>query len=245
MLFRILKLFGLDVPGRIEAATSSLEGRAERLIDRLTELAHEAVLLAILGVAALVAALAATAAGLLAIYRLTAEAYGDYVGLGAVAGLLIAVTLILAALMVARMRNLEAPKVATISPPRDAEESRSAAEEYPIPTSTFAAPASTLTENAPAVEAVSSPPNAPASVRDLIEPLTYILSDVIRIPTLGNPYIDQFLGKLRGAAHSNAEETVHRAANMIRFGSRLDLVFVLGGTAAIAWLVTRNARPRR
>jgi hypothetical protein len=49
---------------------------------------REAVLLAILGVAALVTALMAAAAELIAIYRLTAEAYGDYAGLGVVAAIL-------------------------------------------------------------------------------------------------------------------------------------------------------------
>src|ERR1700740_2353276 len=102
MLFKILKLFGLDVPGRIEAATSSLEWRAERLIDRLRDLAQQVVLLGVLGIAALIASLAAAAAGLAAIYRLTAEAYGDYAGLGAVAAILIVATLILVALMIAK-----------------------------------------------------------------------------------------------------------------------------------------------
>jgi hypothetical protein len=177
------------VPGRIEAATSNLEWRAERLIDRLRELAQEAGLLAVLGIAALVAALTAAAVGLVAIYRLTAEAYGDYAGLGAVAAILIGVALILVALMVARVRSLEAPKVTTTAPASDAEVSqarRPAAEESAVPKvppATFAAPTSAFAEDVPAVESVPSPPYAPASADDLIEPLTYILSDVIRIPT--------------------------------------------------------------
>jgi uncharacterized membrane protein len=250
MLFKILKLFGFDVPGRMEAVTANLEGRVERVIDRLKELAQEAVLLAILGVAALVTALMAAAAGLIAVYRLSAETYGDYAGLGVVAGILIVLTLILVALMIATVRRLEAAQVTTISPGRVAEASeahRLAEENDTIPTApaaTSAAPATTFNEGVPSVEAVASPLASPASAGDLIEPLTYILSDVIRIPTFGNTYVDEFVDKLRGAARSNAEDTVQRAASVVRFGRRLDLLFVLGGTAAIAWLVTRNAQPR-
>jgi uncharacterized membrane protein len=239
------------VSARVEAATASLEGRVDRVIDRLGDLAQGAVLLAILGIAALVTALMAAAAGLIAVYRLTADAYGDYAGLGVVAAILIAVTLILLALMIARVRGLEAPKVTAISPASDArashERSAAAVPAIPVPVasaSTFAAPVSTFDEDVPAVEAAALPLHAPASAGDLIEPLTYILSDVVRIPTFVNSSVDQIIDKLRGAAHSNAEETVHRAANVVRFGSRLDLVFVLGGTAAVAWLVTRNAQPR-
>ena len=120
MLFRILKLFGLDVPARVEAAPASLEGRVDRVIDCVGDLAQGAVLLAILGIAALVTTLMAAAAGLVAVYRLTADAYGDYAGLGVVAAILVAVTLILLALMIAKVRSLEAPKVTTISPTSDA-----------------------------------------------------------------------------------------------------------------------------
>jgi uncharacterized membrane protein len=240
MLFKILKLFGLDVPSRVEAATASLEVRVDRVIDRLRDLAQGAVLLAVLGVAALISALMAAAAGLFAVYRLTADAYGEYAGLGVVAAILITATVVLLAVMIAKVRSLEAPKVTTLSPTNDERVSDarlSAAAEPQIPDPTFE-------ENVPAVEAIALP-HAPASAGDLIEPLTYILSDVIRIPTLGNPFVDQFLDKLRGAAHDNAEDTVHRAANVVRFGSRLDLLAVLGGTAAFAWLVTRNAQMRR
>jgi hypothetical protein len=248
MLFRVLKLFGFDVPGRMEAATANLEGRVERVIDRLKELAQEAVLLAILGVAALVTALMAAAAGLIAVYRLSAETYGDYAGLGVVAGVLIVLTLILVALMIATVRRLKTTQVTTISPDKvaDAPEAHlSAGEEHTIPTApAAAAPPATFNEDVPTVEAVASPLESPASAGDLIEPLTYILSDVIRIPTLGNPYVDEFIDKLRSTARCNAEDTVQRAASVVRFGSRLDLLFVLGGTAAVAWLVTRNAQPR-
>jgi hypothetical protein len=32
---------------------------------------------------------------------------------------------------------------------------------------------------------------------------------------------------------------------VVRFGNRLELIFVLGGTATVAWLLTRNAQLRR
>jgi hypothetical protein len=40
MLFRILRLFGLDVPAKIEAAKASLELRVERASERAKEVAQ-------------------------------------------------------------------------------------------------------------------------------------------------------------------------------------------------------------
>lgn len=245
MLFRILKLFGLDVPARIEAVTANLEYRLERVIGRLSDVAQQAVLLVILGAAAVLTALMAVTAGLVAIYRLTADAYGDYAGLSAVAAILIVVTLILVALMMASVQSLTAAKMTTISPTSDAGASaaRGSVPAGPaIPVS--AAPASVFNEEVSAFDAAAFPLDAPPSASDLIEPLTYILSDVIKFPTFGKVSVDQFIDKLRVAARTNADETVHRAANVVRYGSRIDLVFVLGGTAAVAWLVTRNASSR-
>jgi hypothetical protein len=54
MLFKILKVFGLDVPAKIEAAKSSLELRVERATDRIKEVAEEAVVIAVLSALAIV-----------------------------------------------------------------------------------------------------------------------------------------------------------------------------------------------
>jgi hypothetical protein len=234
MLFKILKLFGLDLGARIEAAKASLELRLERATDHIKDFARCAVLIAILGFAALITSMMAATAGLIAVYRLTADVYGDYAGLGAVAGILIAVTIVLIALIIARARELDAPTMPTVSAGSSAPtlqlRGSAAADE---------APAARRPELSPAVQMSS-----PASADDLVAPLAFVLSDVVKFPRVGNPAVDELIDKIRVTAHGSADEAVSRAANVIRYGNRLDLILVLSGTAAIAWLVTANTRAR-
>ena len=96
MLFKILKLFGLDIPAKIEAVKVSLELRVEQATDHVRQLAQEAAVIAALSAIAAVAAAMATGVGLIALYRWTADAYGVYAGLGAVGAILVAVTVIFA-----------------------------------------------------------------------------------------------------------------------------------------------------
>jgi hypothetical protein len=234
MLFKILKLFGLDLGARIEAAKASLELRLERATDHIKDVARGAVLIAILGFAALITSMMAATAGLVAVYRLTADVYGDYAGLGAVAGILIAVTIVLIALIIARARELDAPTMPTIS----------AGGSAPTPQLRGSAAA----DEPPAARrpnfAHMEPMSSPASADDLVAPLAFVLSDVVKFPRVGNPAVDELIDKIRVTAHGSADEAVSRAANVIRYGNRLDLILVLSGTAAIAWLVTANTRAR-
>jgi hypothetical protein len=88
------------------------------------------------------------------------------------------------------------------------------------------------------------PSRSPAAPRDLIDPLALVLSEVIQVPTLGNPVVDDLIGKIRTTARGSADEAVYRAADVIPYARPADLILVLTGTAALAWLITRNARPR-
>jgi hypothetical protein len=88
------------------------------------------------------------------------------------------------------------------------------------------------------------PVRAPVAPRDLIDPLALVLSELIEVPKFGNLVVDDLVGKIRTTAHGSVDEAVYGAANTIRYGRPADLVLVLIGTAALAWLVTRNARLR-
>jgi len=74
MLFKILKLFGLDVPARIEAVKASLEQRIDQARDHVKSVAQQAAMIAALSATAAVAAVFAIAIGLLALYWWVAEA---------------------------------------------------------------------------------------------------------------------------------------------------------------------------
>ncbi len=241
MLLKLLKLFGLDVAAEIEAAKTSLERRAERAADRIRRIAEGAAVIAALGVLATITAIMTLTVGLIALYRLVAQAYGDYAGLGADAAILVVMTAALAAVIFAKAQRLASVRTATretgdsfTSGITELSESRSATQ----------ATQASAPPTPPPADHVLLPVRSPAAPRDLIDPLAVVLSEVIQVPRLGNPVVDDLIGKIRTTARSSAEEAVYRAADVIRRGRPADLVLVLTGTAALAWLITRNARSR-
>ena len=78
------------------------------------------------------------------------------------------------------------------------------------------------------------------SAGDLIEPLTLILSKMIKFPTVGHPLLDDLLVHLRGPVRGVAEETVERVAHAVRYGARSQLVMALGSAALIGWFLGRH-----
>jgi hypothetical protein len=84
MLFKFLKLFGLDVPAQMEAAKASLDLRLEDAKDGFTRMAVQAAVIAALFAFAAIAGAMALGVALFALYQGTAEEAGVYAGLGAV-----------------------------------------------------------------------------------------------------------------------------------------------------------------
>jgi hypothetical protein len=72
MLFNILKLFGLDVPAKLEAAKTKLELRVERATGQIRQVAQEAAVIAVLSALATIICAAAFGVGLIALYRVAA-----------------------------------------------------------------------------------------------------------------------------------------------------------------------------
>jgi hypothetical protein len=223
MLFKILKLFGLDVPAKIEAAKSTIELHVERISDRLKAVAEETAIIAALSATAAVFGVMAIGVGLIALYRWTADAYGDYAGLSVVDGLLVAIVALLALVAAVKIHSLAHSSV----------DNRNHAD-------TSQAVATTQHSR----EDASLSPTAPtgASASDLVEPLVFFLSKAVKPPTFGNPAAEELIDSLRHRAQGSAEEAIDRAANVIRYGDRLNLALVLTGTAMLAWLLTRGSR---
>jgi hypothetical protein len=228
MLFKILKLLGLDVPARIEAAKASLELRAEHVADRIKNVARETAVIAALSALAVAALAMAGGVGLIVLYRWTADAYGDYAGLGVVGGVLVAAAAVLALVIAFKARSFGARDAAD-----DAVLERAAAR------ATVAAPLSPDYPSAPPI----APTYPAASASDLMEPLAFLLSRSVRFPRFDSPVVDEFVGRLRKTAEGSADEVIDRAANVIRYGNRANLAFVLGGTAMLGWLLARNSPP--
>ena len=89
MLFKILKLFGLDVPAKIAATRTEFEHRVEEAADYAKRVTMAAAIVAAFSAVAAFLFFVAAGLGLFALYRVVAEHYGVYAGLGTVAGLLI------------------------------------------------------------------------------------------------------------------------------------------------------------
>lgn len=232
MLFRILKLLGLDVPAEIEALKAEVEFRVEQASAQAKHIAREAAVVAALSAAVSVFVGMAFVVGLIALYLWVANGHGQLVGLGVADGVLVVVALILGIAVAVRARSLSLPaKDIPRRPPRQGESARVVLNEPPlVPASDFTSYQRTAPE----------PPVASAS--DLIEPLTFLASKYFRFPTLGNPMLDDAIGHLRSAARGSADEAIGRAANVVRYGSGANQAAVLAGAAFLGWLVSHHAR---
>jgi hypothetical protein len=227
MLFKILKLFGLDVPAKVAEAKSVIEQRIEEVADYAKQVTQTAAVIAALSAVAAILAAMAVGVGLFALYRVIAESYGVNAGLGVVAGVLIAAALVL--FLIARTKGASLSKRHIFKPS--------------TPSVTAAASAPTpaiipLPVNASASAALAGAPAESAG--DLIEPLAFLLAKYVKYPTLGHPVLNEIVGKLRMSSRSTTDEAVERVADLVRHGDRTQLLTLLGGAAFVGWLLARQ-----
>jgi len=242
MLFKILKLFGLDVPAKIEAAKASLELRLQHAADHIRQEARQAAVIAVLSAFAAVAGAMAFGVGLVALYRWTADAYGPYAGLGIVAGILVAAAIALATAAVIKANSVassrsESPHHLTAGLPFDSVAAAGVLEAEGTMEEAEARPVAHTWAPANATQTVAA-----ASASELAEPLAFLLSRVVKYPSIGHPIIDEIVGNLRISAQGATGEAIEHAANVVRNGDRANLVFVLAGSAFIGWLLAHHSR---
>jgi hypothetical protein len=233
MPFKILKLFGLDVPAKVAAAKSMIEQRVEEVTDYAKQVTQTAAVIAALSAVAGVLVAMAVGVGLFALYRAVAESYGVNAGLGVVAGILIVAALIL--LLIARTKGQSLSNRHIFEPLRPlAAAAPSAAAPAVAAPSLAHAPSPASFEGVPAV-----------SAGDLIEPLAFLLRRYLKYPALGHPVLDELVGNLRNTARGTADEAVERAANLLRYGDRRQLFMLLGGAAFAGWVLARQSPDER
>jgi hypothetical protein len=226
MLFKLLKLFGLDVPAKVAAAKSVIEQRAEEMAQYAGQTVQTAAVIAALSALAGVLGAMAVGVGLYALYRVDADSYGVYAGLGVVGGVLVAAALIL--FLVARAKGESLSRRRIFKPLS------------PFPTA--------ASSSAPVVAAARPAPDyshaadeaRPEPARDLLEPLALLLPKYIKYPALGHPVLDELVENLGAAARGTADEAVERAANLVRYGDRTQLLALLGTAAVVGWLLARH-----
>jgi hypothetical protein len=230
MLFKILKLFGLDVRAEVAAVKNQIDQRVEDIADRAKHVAISSALIIALSTFAGLFLTMAIGVGLLALYHTEAETYGVNLALGIVATVLVVATLILiiGAWLLGR----------SLSPKRSSELPDSAHELQDDATPPIVVPA------APPLRVPVSAAFERESVDsagDFMEPLAFLLAKYVKFPVLGHPVLDEVVGNLRVTSPGTAEEAVERAANIVRYGDRGQLFLMLGGAAIAGWLLARQS----
>jgi hypothetical protein len=178
MFFKMLKLFGLDLPAKLAEVRTTLEERVELVKDQVTDRAQATAAIAALFGLAGMAMFAAVCVGLAALYDWIALSYGQFYGYAAV----VAVLLLLAATAFAGAR-MKARSWPAESAGRLVEKQRELAQNRVV----RVAAATTALESSFSPSPYPPLSSYSTSAGDLIEPLTLILSKMIRFPTLGNP----------------------------------------------------------
>ena len=230
MLFKILKLFGLDVRAEVAAVKNQIDQRVEDIADRAKHVAISSALIIALSTFAGLFLTMAIGVGLIALYHTEAETYGVDLALGIVAAVLVVATLILiiAAWLLGR----------SLSKKPSSELRDRAHELQDDATPPIVVPAAPPLRVPVPAAFESEPVN---SAGDFMEPLAFLLAKYVKFPVLGHPVLDEVIGNLRVTSRGTAEEAVERAANLVRYGDRGQLFLMLGGAAVAGWLLARQS----
>ncbi len=105
MLFRILKLFGIDIPARMAEVRIDLEEHFDVARDSVQQAAQTAAALAALFFLASLAALSAFAVGLIALYSWVSNNYGQFYGLAAIGGILLLMAVVMFAIAMSKAKS--------------------------------------------------------------------------------------------------------------------------------------------
>jgi hypothetical protein len=222
MLFKLLKLFGLDVPAEIAAVKGEITRRVDDVADRARHLALGAAVIAGLAMFAGLLFVAVIGIGLLALYRYEDATYGTDVALGILAAVLAGTMLILLGVAFMVARSLKGARRSAVGADVAGAIPRAAPPPQPPPEAMAAAPA--------------------MSSGDLVEPLTLVLGLFAKDPKLGHPALDQFVAGLPNGG-AQPDEAVAQALDVIRNGDRTQLAIILGAGVAAGWLLARG-RPQ-
>ena len=222
MLFKLLKLFGLDVKAEIAAVKGEITRRVDDVTDRARQLAVGGAVIAALAMFAGLLFVAAIGIGLLALYRFAETAYGAGVALGILAAVLLGTMLILLGIAALVARSLKGARPAAVGADAAGATARIAPAAQPAPEAMAAAPL--------------------MSSGDLVEPLTLVLGLFAKDPKLGHPTLDEFITGLPNGG-GRPDEAVAQALDVIRNGDRTQLAIILGAAVAAGWLLARG-RPQ-
>jgi hypothetical protein len=174
--------------------------------------------------------------GLLALYRWVLENYGEFYGFEAVDGVLIVIAVILLVIAFLEARSWWADSAG-----HDGHEPRRAAAELQAAADHTSTVNATPLDEPPLITQPSPrAAHGATSAADLVDPLSVILSRVTKLPTTGNPVLDELLFALRGSVKGAADEAVDGVVHAVRYGDRAKLVAVLGTAVFVGWLLAQH-----
>jgi uncharacterized membrane protein YqjE len=234
MLFKILKLFGIDLPARMAEVRIGVEERFDLAKDHVEQVAQAAAVLALLFFLAGLAALCAFGVGLIALYSWVSRDYGELYGLAAIGGVLLLIAIIASAIAISKVNSWRDEKARHVAAKR-----RDLAQTH---AQRVAAAAEAL--EAPKTPLLPAPPqtSAAAVASDLIEPLVWALSSTIKLPTIGNRVSEELFTRLRSSAAGVADESVDALVCAVRDGGRPQLFAALGGAMFVGWFLGRQRK---
>jgi uncharacterized membrane protein len=233
ILFKILKVFGIDLPARMAEVRVNFEERFDLAKNSVEQTAQALVLLAALFFLVGLAALSAFGVGLVALYSWVSTNYGPFYGFAILGGILLLIAIITFATAMSKAKSWRDEHARNV-----AAKKRDLAEIHP---ERVAAAAEAL--EGPATRPLP-PPESSGAIHggDLIEPAALALSSVIKLPPMGNPAMDELLARLRISARRVADETVSALVRAIHQGGRAQLFAALGGAALLGLFLGRYSQ---
>jgi hypothetical protein len=229
MLFKTLKLFGIDLPARIAEVRVDIEERFDLAKDSVEQAVQTASVLALLFFLAGLATLSAFGVGLVALYSWVSSNYGQLYGLAAIGTVLLFIAVVMLASAISKATSWSGESRNRVAA-KKRELTQARAERVAAATEAFQGPA-------------LPPPQTPSETTrpsDLIEPLGWALSRTIKLPTTGHPAMDELIASLQSSARGVVDETVEGLTRAVRYGDRPQLFAALGGALFVGWLLGRH-----
>jgi uncharacterized membrane protein len=230
MLFKILMLFGIDLPATIAKTRVGIEERFDLAKDDLEQEARTAAVLTLLFLLGVVAAISVLGVGLIALYRWVSIIYGEFYGYAVIWSILCCVAIALFAGFISK-RN---------SWPRDSA-SRAAAKKLELAqVRAERIAAATAAIEGPDLPHPRQPSEADTASSDLINPLVSAFSSMTKLPAMKSPVMDELFAHLQSSAQGVAGETVDGLVRAVRHGDRGQVFAALGGAIFVGWLLGRH-----
>ncbi len=229
MLFKILKLFGVDLPARMAETRVDLEERFDLAKDSVEHAAQRAAVLAILFLLATLVALSAFGVSLVALYSWVSINYGQFYGLTAIGVVLLFIAIVMYAIAISKAKSWRGENIRRVAA-KKLELAQARADRVAATMETFERPALPPAQQSAGVTAAS----------DLTEPLVWALSKTIKLPAMENPAMDELFSRLQSSARDVTDEVVEGLVRAVRSGDRPQLFAALGGALFVGWFLGRH-----